>query len=306
MADITELGSFFAPPPPKAPVDLADRFLSHISTWLTETYPSFQSDREPGLHASSLWKTCARQRVLVAALQLGDDALKEKLAAGNYLTFDVGHALHHWWQNNYLGPMGVLIGDWFCSKCTEVTASGPQPTSCPKCNQDRRSVLTYQEYRIADPEMGYVGHCDGLLQLGNVKVVFEFKTASPTEFEKITQPKMQHVVQSHAYMNALGLEDTLVVYQNKGSQCDWSKNQDGWSAGKLKLRVFHVKFDKSYWATYVGRCREYKRAGELIRRLPVVRSNDAMDFEGLCAHKKSPLADSCPVVTACFALGSTE
>jgi hypothetical protein len=299
MIDISTLEGFFNPKV-NVPVDLADRFLQHITQWLNEDYSKLQHEREPGLHASSLWKTCGRQVVLMAAC--GVQSAEEKLGAGNYLTFDVGHALHHWWQNNYLGPMGVIFGDWYCSKCSEVTVTGLQPKTCPKCNGDRRSVLTYQEYQVRDSEMGYVGHCDGVLQLGESRVVFEFKTASPSEFDKLTQPKMQHVVQAHAYMHGLGLENALIVYQNKGSQCDWSKRPEGWLPGKLKLQVFHVKFDRVYWQRYRERCLNHKAANELVRSLPTVKLNHALQFERVCNHQKSPLAESCPVAKQCFEL----
>lgn len=298
MASITDLADLF-PGKPEQPVDLAAQFTEHLTSWLTEDYAKLQKVREPGLHASSLWKTCARQVMLLEAFK--QHLKSEVMQAGNFLTFDVGHALHHWWQNNYLGPMQVLYGDWYCKRCDKVVHTGLQPQTCPVCNTDRRVVLDYAESSVRDDEMGYVGHCDGVLHLGDYRAVFEFKTASPSEFEKLDKPKVQHVVQAHAYMHGLKLQHTLVVYQNKGRQCSWTKDASGWHPGKPELRVFHVKFDQTLWDNYVKRCKDYKEANELVRSLPVVTPKDANRFERICAHARSTLAEECPMVKQCFA-----
>jgi len=297
MASITDLADLFGSSPP--PVDLATMFTTEVVTWLNETYPSLQKERSPGLHASSLWKTCARQHTLLGMHK--GKTTKEVLGAGNFLTFDVGHALHHWWQNNYLGPMGLIIGDWYCSRCNKNVHNGTQPKVCPKCFGDRSVVLTYAESIVRDDKLGYVGHCDGVLVLAGRKVIFEFKTASPTEYEKLTQPKIQHIVQAHAYMNGLKVRETLVVYQNKGRQCGWTKNEEGWKAGRPEIKVFHLKFDDDYWTTYVKRCADYGRAVDLVRNLPVVTATEVAKFERICVHKNSLLAEECPVVNECFA-----
>lgn len=298
MASITDLGDFFNAPAKQPDYDLGVRFLEHLTTWLSDDYPKLQKERSPGLHASSLWKTCARQRVLIEVHK--DQIVEERLTPGSFLTFDIGHAMHHWWQNNYLGPMQILHGNWFCKRCDKVTHTGFQPKNCTVCATDRRN-MEYAEFSVRDEAMGYVGHCDGVLHLGNYQAVFEFKTASPSEYDKLTQPKLQHVVQSHAYMHGLKLQHTLVVYQNKGSQCDWKKDADGWQAGKPKIKVFHIKFDPVYWQNYVKRCKDYKTADDLVRSLPVVKHEHAAKFERICAHQRSPLAEECAVANQCFA-----
>ena len=298
MASITELGDFFnTPKPHQENVDLAARFFEHLTTWLVDDYPKLQKEREAGLHASSLWKTCARQHILVAAHKINT---KEKFEAGSYLTFDIGHAMHHWWQNNYLGPMQVLHGNWHCKRCDKITFTGLQPEVCPACKANRREVLDYSELPVRDEEMRFVGHCDGVLHLGDFKAVFEFKTASPSEYDKLTQPKLQHMVQAHAYMHGLKLQHTLVVYLNKGSQCEWKKDANGWQAGRPKVKVFHVKFDAVYWQNYVKRCKDHKTADDLVRSLPVVTPEHALKFERICAHQRSPLAEDCDVAAQCF------
>jgi hypothetical protein len=47
--------------------------------------------------------------------------------------FDVGHAVHHWYQERYLGPMGILWGNWRCSRCLTVVQGVMPKDSCEFC-----------------------------------------------------------------------------------------------------------------------------------------------------------------------------
>lgn len=300
MASITDLKAVLRPASAITPVDkLAAEFSAQFERWLLTTYPAYQRERAPGLHASSLWKTCARRRVLEHI----HNVPPEVNAAGNWLTYDVGHALHYWWQNNYLGPMGILIGNWRCLACNAVVATdAPQPEVCPTCKRDRRDVLEYEEYHVYDPDLNFQGHSDGVIELGGRRHVFEFKTASPSEFSMLTKPKLEHVVQAHAYMRTLKLTTTLIVYQNKGQQCAWSKAGGRWRAGKLNTKVFLIEFDNTLWDRFGVRCREYHEADAMVRRLPVVTDAQAKSFERLCTSPQCHLAEDCPVAVPCFAL----
>jgi hypothetical protein len=53
---------------------------------------------------------------------------------GMYRIFDVGHAMHRWYQEEYLGPAGVLYGNWQCSRCKAMYKNSTMPEgSCPSC-----------------------------------------------------------------------------------------------------------------------------------------------------------------------------
>jgi hypothetical protein len=299
VASITDLKAVLRPAQRPNAQQVSTGFISKLGQWLDESYGALQKERAPGLHASSLWKTCARRVVLEAALK----PTPELTRAGNFLTYDVGHALHHWWQNNYLGPMGVLIGNWRCLACNDIVVRDAfQPQACPKCSRPRSDVILYEEYRVHDPVINYVGHSDGIIELDTLRHVFEFKTASPSDFEGLDKPKLEHVVQAHAYMHALKLKSTLIVYQNKGQQCSWSKKGNRWSAGRLNIRAFVIEFDQALWQRYTKRCADHHQADALVRRLPVVAAPEARQFERLCTTPTCLLAESCPVVEACFGL----
>ncbi len=274
---------------------VASDFLCKFTNWLSEDYEKWKEHREPGLHASSLWKTCVRQRLLTKI----HNPKPLPMAAGNYLTFDVGHALHHWWQNKYLGPMGILLGEWFCRRCNKIVNDGTKPEACYECKS--RSSIEYKEYRVVNKEVGYVGSCDGVLQMDNKKYVFEFKTASASDFPGITKPKSEHVVQAHAYMCGLKIDEALIVYQNKGKQCDWTKRNGQFVPGKPQIKAFHVTFDKDRWASFVARANDWHSVDALINDPPEKLAGYVAQFERLCTSKTCALAESCLVVDQCFA-----
>ena len=97
------------PAPSIAP---AQEWFNQFQEWLTKDYERIvHHDRKPGLHASGLYDVCARRNVLMTVY--GSHTTPH--TAGNYFTFDVGHALHYWWQERYLGPKQELWGDWMCT-----------------------------------------------------------------------------------------------------------------------------------------------------------------------------------------------
>jgi hypothetical protein len=263
--------------------------------------------RAPGLHCSSLWKTCPRIPLLEKKYA---EFLKiEKNSPGQQLTYDVGHALHHWVQNAWMGPFGRLWGNWKCLSCQKITHEGPMPQVCPQCDviwrndEDGSQNIVYDELFVVNEQLKYCGHCDGifLTRAGN-KVVFEFKTISKSQYGGLKQPKHEHIIQVHAYMAALGLKDAIVFYLDKGSQADWRKLPDGWSCKNPHIKVFHVKWDDGIWGSMVKRIEEYHRADKRARDLPVVEIEHINEFARVCTHKKCDMANDCGVRDLCFAI----
>lgn len=309
-----------------------------LQRWLEKDYDHLVHPvRAPGLHASGIGRVCGRRAVLINAFS----APSMPLVAGNYFTFDVGHALHYWWQHRYLGPKQELIGDWACMACpcpdceeqirkngaltTEArrriydacktcrgtgrkVTRGLMPMNCP-CGVAWQDAIQYIELPVVNEELGYVGHSDGILAHQPKHRVFEFKTASPSEYEKIESngPKMEHVIQAHAYMGPLGLDEAIIVYQNKGSQCKWTMNMFGqFVAGEPKVRPFLIKYDHSLWSKVVARIKDHYRSEDLVKRL--VSNNqrasreNISSFSRVCEDTKCELAERCPVSRECFQL----
>jgi rubrerythrin len=274
-----------------------------------------EPERKPGLHCSSLWKTCARRRIL-EAIHAGS-LEKEQLTAGQRMTFDEGHALHDLIQNNYLGQWGRLWGDWICLSCSPgkdgepgIVHQGTCPAKCPICGTPARYTdgtenIKYSEIFVEDTTLCYCGHCDGIILGRDMKTkrVFEFKTISKSQFKGLKEPKYAHVVQSHAYMNTFGLTEAFVLYWDKGSQCDWTKAPDGsWLSANPHLKCYLVQFDQALWDTMAQRIKDYHSADAFVETSPTVTDNDAMNRPRICSHVKCDLALDCPVRKPCFAL----
>lgn len=332
---IGDLIASFKDDDPAPRISDAEEWFKHFTDWLTNDYErTVHHDRKPGLHASGLWATCARRNILMAVY--GTPANPN--TAGNYFTFDVGHALHYWWQERYLGPKGELFGDWMCVACP-CPKCGPLIAKlgdisledkrqiwrdCGKCRSTGRKVtrgtmpmdcscgvpwqdgIRYLELPVVNKELDYVGHTDGVLLHEPKNRVFEFKTISPSEYEKLAKgPKHAHVVQAHAYMGPLGLEEALIVYENKGSQCKWKVNMSGqFVAGEPKVVPFVIRFDQDLWDGVVVRIHEHHRSMEFIedhhkqdKRLPRA---SVEKFERICNDKKCEMAQRCPVSRECF------
>lgn len=331
---IGDLIAQFKNPEPSPKVSDAEEWFKGFQQWLANDYETIvHHERKPGLHASGLSAVCARRNILLTVYGTHNNPK----TAGNYFTFDVGHALHFWWQERYLGPRGELFGDWMCvacacSKCGPLIAKlgkisledkkqiwkdcgncrgtgrkitrGTMPMDC-ECGVPWQDAVRYMELPVINKELDYVGHTDGIL-LHEPKRIFEFKTISPSEYEKLSKgPKHAHVVQAHAYMGPLGLDEALIVYENKGSQCKWKVNMFGqFVAGDPKVVPFVVRFDKDLWSGIVARIHEHHRSMAVIedhreqdKRLPRALIED---FERICSDKKCDLAARCPVSRECF------
>lgn len=311
---MTSLADIFSLPTPKRPkrivaesLNPARDLINDLVFWL-ETMKD-EIDRAPGLHASSLWKTCPREPLLSAIH--ADKMVPEKLKAGNLMTFNEGHALHELMQNTYLGPWGRLWGDWKCIPCQEVIHTGVMPKACPQCGnlwrdpKDGILNIVYAESFVKCKELGYCGHCDGIVldRTLTKKRVFEFKTISKSQYGGLRRAKNAHVVQVHAYMHALNLKEALVLYWDKGSQCDWRRTSAGeWLAGPVHLKSYLIKFDENVWQPMVRRINDYHKATKMVKELPVVTNKEVMSFKRVCSHAKCDLAGDCPVRKYCFGL----
>lgn len=282
--------------------DLLDDFLEWLVRGKTEP------PRAPGLHCSSLWKTCPRVPLLEA--RYAEYLTVESDSAGQRLTYDVGHAIHDLVQNTFMGPFGRLYGNWKCLSCQKIVHEGTMPRACPRCDipwrceEDGVQNIVYAEMFVSDDDLKYCGHCDGImLSREGKKFVFEFKTISKSQYGGLKAPKHEHVVQVHAYMNALGLKKAVVMYLDKGSQADWKQLPDGtWISPNPHVKMFLVEWDADLWANMERRIRDYHRAAKRAKTLPTVEIEDINEFPRICSHAKCDLAKDCGVREYCFSV----
>lgn len=322
---IGDIISQFAMPPEK-PSSPADEWLSELSNWLTTCDSVIHRPREPGLHASGLASVCARREIIEETF--GKKA--KKSSAGKQLTYDIGHAMHFWWQHRYLGPKQELWGEWMCLACRCQTCgdsdlssrpdsdcksckgygrkitTGFMPLKC-ECGVDWRDAVRYLEPHVVNKELGYVGHTDGILvHKKNKRRIFEFKTDGPSTYDERTEPNPEHVIQAHAYMGPLGLTETLIVYQAKAKQCDWSKENGEWLAGPPCVKPYLIHYDPIIWGPIEQRIKKHHEARALIQKLLDEKRHPTRDdiakFDRVCDSPKCKLARDCSVAKQCFSI----
>jgi len=175
---------------------------------------------------------------------------------GQQMNFDVGHALHGWWQNVYVSDLTAesgfrLWGDWTCRGCGATHRGGFKPQDSCACG--RENPFIYTELEVTNPTLRYRGHPDGLLVEGDLldpSIVMEIKTIGPTAWDKIFKPADDHRIQVHCYERATGCREALYVYVDKGKQSKWRRNPDGSfkTVGEPRVKVFHETFDDALWS----------------------------------------------------------
>jgi len=281
----------------------AEEWKSEFSNWLETDYQKIvPPPRKPGLHCSGLYEVCPRKEALLELLK----PQSENIKAGQTMTFDLGTMMHWWWQHRYLGPKQELWGDWYCSSCKN-TVTGLMPLNC-SCGADWRISMHYKELGVEDKELKYTGHCDGvLLGKNNQRRVLEFKSCSDSAYKKIIMPKKAHIIQAHGYMRCLGITEALIVYSNKGQQCDWIFESNGdVKVGEIKIKTFLVSYDSALWTEIEKRIKD----NETIRKqiVDIIKSGKFVDEEfiaqqyRICTSEEDDAAAYCPVRKECFAM----
>ena len=180
-----------------------------------------EAKRSVGLHPSQIHGMCYRAKMydeyLLEVMKNDPDVkfnvYEETITATLQAKFDIGHAIHHWYQNHYLGPMGILKGGWRCPHCDTVK-QGFRPANVCSCGVDR---WRFVEPETLIPELNIVGHCDGIIDRGDGEWVMDIKTIDPERFKALSEPSLSYVYQVHCYMMALNIRRAIILYVDKSS-----------------------------------------------------------------------------------------
>lgn len=84
------------------------------------------------------------------------------------------------------------------------------------------------EVPVSIQELSISGSIDGLMVDGSI---FEFKHTGPALYDrhiKARQPSMDHLMQTHAYMRALGVKKASVVYEKRSYGVTWHEFRIDW------------------------------------------------------------------------------
>jgi len=256
--------------------------------------------REPGWHPSEFCGMCPRKFILN---RLVGPEKSKKPSPSLQRIFDVGTALHAWYQNRYLGPMGILWGKWRCEKCGYITwGYMPSSVSCGGCGQ--KPLWDYREVpvkanlpgRVGHP---IVGHSDGIVKIGTKHFLFEFKTINDGGFTWQKKAKDAHVAQARIYAELVRqghvrfdekhkgavevpkLHGIMIVYANK----------NGSPSGNPVEREYLIEFDEEFSRSQLKKPYIVEIA---------IRNQKLPDRMSECVSSLKKPAKLCPMNSYCF------
>jgi hypothetical protein len=324
MVEISDIIGLLGDGPAPSPASPAAIFRKEVLDFIGDLSEEAEPGKPAFLRASGLYQLCARREALGIVFPELVHHVDGKISAGLRMTMDLGSAVHEWWQDNYLGPMGKLWGHWFCLKCDSLIHTGLMPKKCEGCGTGRTKWIAFEhedrvvrakikniiyvERSLVDNELGLSAHPDGLIYSSDVRDIqqlFELKTITSDGLDKVERagtPKPEHIIQVHAYMHLTGVRETFVAYLDKGKQCLWEWTVDGLASvpGSERLHVYHVEFDDELWDDIVREIKLFWQARELERGTRV--SADVAPFRRRCEGPSDGMARECPMRTKCFAL----
>lgn len=269
-------------------------------------------NRTSGWHPSGLADVCRRYETYKRVLPRANDS---KIWPGEMLLrFEIGHAVHDRWQQEVLGKMRVLRGNWECSRCTLVVRNAFMPEDpCPHCRWqvdavklrparpsrvsidcierckwpggfdaagrdctacERGGRWVFKESWIFIDELDVNGRYDGVLLWNGREWILELKTKDTFQFKKIEGPDDSHVIQANWYMKATGIPNTMVVYVEKNSGA---------------MKQFELHYDPKVLEPGLRDIRLVSKAIE-AGELPM----------GPCTSPRNKRAQKCPYADVCF------
>lgn len=239
--------------------------------------------REAGWHPSAFSGICERRLVLERLLKKAK-ASPERVDSKMQRIFDVGKALHAWYQNQYFGAMGVLWGRWVPRE--GKARWGFRPESPPAWDYDEIPF----EVKLQDCDDTLYGHADGVVKVRSKFYVLELKTSNTRNFGLLTEADPKHIAQATTYMELI----------NKGWVKGCSRELIPHVDGAI---ILYINKDDSREKEYFVPYDEVAGAIELQRPRTVdtaLRDKILPEREEECPDSKAPCAVDCPMSSACF------
>ena len=265
------------------------QMLAHRLMNLESTKETKLPDRR--LRMSSISKVCVRGHLLAYRNNISST---EHLPVSMRVTFDIGNALHLFFQNSpdYLGYK--RLGWWQCLACGTQTFGRKPQMKCSACGAAARAIH-YREHALKMPDSIPVsGHVDCFLEVasGDIRVL-DFKTINGEDFETLKAPKADHVLQVIGYMKYMQYDENFPVKVNpdKGLLLYISKKH---TVKSLPFKIFHVNRLKIYEDVIDKKVADVKHGLEDVSYLP-----DPLD-ECIKSKFVSSTCRNCPVVLLCL------
>ena len=244
------------------------------------------------LRMSAMHDVCVRGQLLGLRHNV---ARTERLPLSMRVTFDLGNAIHFFFQNaaGYLG--GNRMGWWQCLACGRRVFGRRPVRKCQGCSASDRA-FQYVEHALHMPaDVPVSGHIDGFLEVapGDIRIV-DFKTINGEDFDRLTGPKPEHSIQVNGYMHYIQRDDRLPVRVNgeRGLLLYISKKH---AVRSLPFKMFHVRREKMFIDVIERKVAEFRRGLEDAAYLPEPLQSCA------AAQFKSAACRSCAVYSFCLA-----
>lgn len=116
---------------------------------------------------------------------------------------DIGTACHRIIQSNLRDSLGE---DWISVR--DYLSEHPIPYSYTLEEDELETKVC-----IDDPPFRFA--CDGIIRWKGEYYLLEIKTSEYSSFEELTDPKPMHVDQIRCYATLLGIDNVLVLYQDR-------------------------------------------------------------------------------------------
>ena len=186
-------------------------FVEAVESW----HEGLQVPRyDPGwFHASSLGKS---DEELIAAYR-GEAAI-ELHDAKKLRIFDLGHNRDAAWKR-YIAGAGLSLED-----------------------DGHHRLMRVGWLRLT-------GECDEIVHDPDGRLcIIEVKTKNNHLFNALTEPDAVHVQQVQAYMGGMGIDQTIIVYENKNNQ---------------EIKAFYQEREPLLWAAIVTRLKRLRKEAEV-------------------------------------------
>lgn len=171
-------------------------------------------DRAPGIHASELYP-CMRQ----AYYSVTGVARKPNVSKFWKQRFKMGTHIHLMVQEDF----HALAKRSQKGEAMRVASAMAEEMDCSIEFEDELTISPKHQQLAAHYKI--YSHCDGVFTFRNkttgevtLRVGLEIKSEAPDGYEKLKEPKHEHVRQAHIYMACLDLPLMWFFYMNKGNQ----------------------------------------------------------------------------------------
>jgi len=233
-------------------IEKAKLLSSEYDAYLDDFVEETPHERLPGIHASEI-STCHRRAVYTMLDTKKVDESDRKFWT---LILEIGKAIHELHQNHFHRMAREL-------KTFQFEAEAPigqQPLA---------------------KKWGIHSSCDGIFTFSekdpntwnrkvSLRVGLEIKSISPSGFERLREPKPEHIEQAHVYMACLNLPMMWMLYHNKGNH-NLTPSTPPWL----------IKFNPKLWAKLEARFQGWVdliKAKELPEQRPGIHC-------GFCPYK---------------------